>query len=169
MWVIQANCVQRVQNRKASQQSTNTQSQNVSFFFRVSTATSGPGPPRCRGCTITLNDTHSVGPPWIVISPSQRLPDHTTPQETEVQAPSGIRTRSLSKRAAAHPCLAQCGYTELYSYQHCNRITKLRNWTPLDLQACLNICVEGVFVNRRTDAHIRPFLSFLFVGSPSFR
>jgi len=99
-------------NRKASQQSTNTQSQNVSFvFFRVSTAPTGRGAPPCRGCTITLNDTHSAGLPWIVISPSQRLPDNTQhSQETEVQNSSGIRTRNLSKRTAADPCLSPRGY-----------------------------------------------------------
>jgi len=50
-----------------------------------------------------------------VIGPSQRpLPDNTQhSQETVIHAPGGIRTRNLSKPAAADPLLSQRG--------HCNR------------------------------------------------
>ena len=65
-----------------------------------STATSVPGLPYFRGCTITLRHTNSVELLWA--SDQHRpLPDNTQhSQETDMNVPDGIRSRNPSKRAA---------------------------------------------------------------------
>jgi len=84
------------------------------YFFYPDGATfpSDPEPPHGRGFTITLTSTyHTRWDSGRVISPTQRsLPDNTQDsQETDIHAPSGIRTLNPSKRAAADPRLGRRG------------------------------------------------------------
>ena len=73
------------------------------FFSFGTTAPSGPGPPHSRGFCITHNDAPQyAGLPWtsdqLVAETSTDNTWHS--QQTEIHAPSGIRTHSLSRRAA---------------------------------------------------------------------
>jgi hypothetical protein len=56
----------------------------------------------------------SISSGWV-ISPTQRpLPDNTQhPQETDIHSPGGIRTRNLSKRAAADLRLRPSGHWDI--------------------------------------------------------
>jgi len=79
---------------------------NLTLFLKVIYSAqqppSGTGPPHSRGFLITLNDTlQSVG--LLLISPSQRpLPDNTQySRQTDIHAPSAIRTHNLSRLATA--------------------------------------------------------------------
>ena len=73
------------------------------MYIHGATAPSGPGPPNCKGFTITLRHTRwdSSG---LVISPSQRLclTTHNT-HKRHSHAYGGIRTRNPSKRTVADP------------------------------------------------------------------
>jgi len=57
---------------------------------------------------------HSVGLHWRSNQPSAEAStwQHTTLQETDFHAPSGIRTYNLSRRAAADPRLRPCGHCD---------------------------------------------------------
>jgi len=65
----------------------------ILFFLNGATTPGGPGPPNCRGFTITLRI------PWQVISPNQRLQPNNTQQlqEADIHIPGRIRTRNPSK------------------------------------------------------------------------
>jgi len=77
-------------------------------FFSWLDIPSGPGPPHCRGFEITLGKT-PLGPSQIP------LPDNTQrSQKTHIRAPSGIRTRNPSKRAAAVPQLRLRGHWDRF-------------------------------------------------------
>jgi hypothetical protein len=86
----------------------------VDFLPHGATAPSGPGPPHCRGFTITLIYPTRQDSSGRVISPTQRpLPDITQQSlETDIHALSGIRTRNPSKRAAAEPNLRLRGHRD---------------------------------------------------------
>jgi hypothetical protein len=68
----------------------------------------------CCICSHSITHTHSVGLIWTSIGHSQRpLPDNTQhSQETDIHAPSGIRTRNPSKRTVADRRLRQRGQRE---------------------------------------------------------
>jgi len=76
------------------------------------TALSGPGPPHCRGFTITLRRVTLGRTPCtsdrpVVETSTWQHTQHS--QETEAYASGGIRTRNPSKRAAAEPRLKPRG------------------------------------------------------------
>ena len=83
---------------------------SFSYAPTAQQASSEPGHPQCRGFTITLRHT-TLGRTPLESIPTQRpLPDNTHhSQETNIHAPGGIRTRILSKRAAADACLRPGG------------------------------------------------------------
>jgi len=74
------------------------------------TAPSGPGPPHCRGFTITHTHTHtphSVGLLWTSDQPIAETSAsiHNTQTRQASMPPGGIRTRNPSKWAVADPRL----------------------------------------------------------------
>jgi hypothetical protein len=77
----------------------------IFFFYRGTTAPTGPRPPRCRGFVITLRRT-TLGGTLLDEWPARRrdlyLTTHNT-QETNIHACDRIRTQNPSKRTAADP------------------------------------------------------------------
>jgi hypothetical protein len=93
------------------------------FFLHGATVPSGPGPPQCRGFTITHSDIpQSAGLLRTSHQPVSEtsLPDNTHhSKETDIHAPGRIRTRNPSKRAAAdHALDSTTGIGTLQYYTH---------------------------------------------------
>jgi hypothetical protein len=81
-------------------------SSNLTYSTRIfvstgATAPSGPGPPHYPGFTITFRHTRSVGLLWTSDQPDADTSIWQHSQEIDINAPSEIRTRNPSKRAAA--------------------------------------------------------------------
>jgi hypothetical protein len=105
------------------------------LFFLGWTAPGGPGPPRCRGCTITLGlDTpHSVGLLWTSDQPDAKTCTRKHPTLTRDRYPcsGGIRTHNPSRRAGTDPSrLRTRGHSDRHfwintsaycSYSRCSR------------------------------------------------
>ena len=69
------------------------------WFVFGARAPIGPGPPHSRGVYFTLSDaSQSVGPLW---TSDQFFEETQNTQQTNIHAPSGIRTHNQSRRAAA--------------------------------------------------------------------
>jgi hypothetical protein len=85
----------------------------------VATALGGPGPPYCRGFTITLRHTTLGRIPLdgllAVFLTTQRC------QETDIHVPGGIRTRNPSKQVDADPRLRPRGHWD----RPCLTLTKM--------------------------------------------
>ena len=109
------------------------------FYPHGATFPNEPGPPYCRGFTITPTPTyHTRWDCGRVISPTQRsLPDNTQhSQETDIHASSGIRTRNPSNRATADLRLGRRGDWD--------RLVR-RYRTKIPDRFILNVILKGAF------------------------
>ena len=75
------------------------------FVFGAKAPPNGPGPPHSQGFYVTHNDAPQsvrlLGTSDQLVA-ERPLPDNTQhSQQTNIHAPGGIRTHSLSRRAAA--------------------------------------------------------------------
>jgi len=87
----------------------------ISPHPHVGRAPNGPGPPHYRGFTITLRHTALGRTPlneWSALHRELYNTQHS--QQTDIHAPSGIRTHNPSKRAATDRHLRPRG--------HCDRL-----------------------------------------------
>jgi hypothetical protein len=83
----------------------------LGFFLHGATAPSGPGPPDCRGFTITLRHTTLGRTPldeWSARRRDLYLTTHNTHKRHP--CPGGIRTRNPNKGVAADPRLRPRGH-----------------------------------------------------------
>ena len=94
-------------------------------LFLARQPSSGPWPPHYRGFTITHNDApQSVGLLW---TSDQLAAETSTRQQTGIHAPGGIRTHSLSRRAAADLQLRPRGHWDWHFEELVNE-----NWEDLE-------------------------------------
>ena len=92
-------------------------------FFRGITAPSGPRPPNFQGFEIILSHI-TLARAWSLIVPSHRpLPDNRQhSQQTDINSPSGIRTRKPCKQAVAEPRLRPGGHRNRSCISWCGKM-----------------------------------------------
>ena len=101
------------------------------------TAPSGPGPPHYQGTTITLRHTTLGRSPldeWPAWCRDLYLTTQHS-QQTDIHAPSGIRTRNPRKSAAAEPCLGLHGHWDWLIVPYCHIYVYYCNWNSCLLRS----------------------------------